>query len=912
MADSSSFSDAFKSLTGYGAMPWQVRLYNEWFSQGKFPSTIDLPTGLGKTMVMAIWLIARAHSPEKVPTRLIYVVDRRTVVDQATREAERLRSWVESPPNAKARLRLADDRSLPISTLRGYLADNRQWSRDPSRPAIIIGTVDLIGSALLFSGYRSSYKRRPLEAGLLGQDSLLVLDEAHLSKPFEKLLESVGEFQRDHGQPLQVVSMSATSATNSTTGVFRLAGDFDRQTIDFADKRIRDRYGAGKKLTIAPLGEKEKLTDRLAKEAVNQAQNTSLRGKRIAVFVRRPDDATKIADAIRKHGSTKSKPGPFVESVEVLTGTMRGLERDELVEKDVFTERWLNGDLKPDDAANQLPVFLISTSAGEVGFDLNADHMVCDATTIDSFIQRLGRVNRRGEGDATVVLVSAKNRKDKTDFEKACIAATKLLKDGMDLSPKNIAALKGGDWKDKYADACSPEPTTVELTDILLDAWSMTSITTPMPGRPAVGPWLRGIDEELPQTTIAWRAELDEPGFSDVGLDDIAEWFDTHRILTHETLSVPTTDAAKWFVDRWAKLDGWLQSAVGKRPIIVDRAGLQLVTVKEVVDQLTRKNMDSIRNAEIILPASFGGIERGKGLLDAESPTEPVDGKNADEQTLQDKAKARLVVPDVADIVHGWQRQRLIEETVDGEKQQPRIIGDGMAPKPKAAFRIGLLSDDDRIIRLVSLVPKREKLEYGSEKQTLQQHVSKVRAAVDGILCRLSLPDTIKQAAQLAADWHDHGKNRERWQRTIGGTATVGTTDWMQQTRLEGDGKHQCLGKSGGEMKRDSRGYRHEFGSLCEFADARKADVSDDVFDLAMHLIATHHGRGRPHFPKGAFDPDDQLRSEEIHTDAIRRFARLQKKYGRWRLAWLENLLRCADAMASAEQIAANSEGSDQ
>jgi CRISPR-associated endonuclease/helicase Cas3 len=68
-----------------------------------------------------------------------------------------------------------------------------------------------------------------------------------------------------------------------------------------------------------------------------------------------------------------------------------------------------------------------------------------------------------------------------------------------------------------------------------------------------------------------------------------------------------------------------------------------------------------------------------------------------------------------------------------------------------------------------------------------------------------------------------------------------------------------------------------------------------------MHLIAAHHGRGRPHFPKGAFDPDAEDRSDEIHTDAIRRFARLQRKYGWWQLAWLENLLRCADAMASAD-----------
>ena len=82
---------------------------------------------------------------------------------------------------------------------------------DPSRQAIIIGTVDLIGSALLFSGYRSSFKQRPLHAGLLGQDSLLVLDEAHLSKPFKKLVTSICSFQSGHGTPMKVIRMSATS-----------------------------------------------------------------------------------------------------------------------------------------------------------------------------------------------------------------------------------------------------------------------------------------------------------------------------------------------------------------------------------------------------------------------------------------------------------------------------------------------------------------------------------------------------------------------------------------------------------------------------------------------------------------------------------------------------------------------------
>jgi len=42
--------------------------------------------------------------------------------------------------------------ALAVSTLRGQFADNRQWADSPSQPAIIIGTVDMIGSRLLFSG----------------------------------------------------------------------------------------------------------------------------------------------------------------------------------------------------------------------------------------------------------------------------------------------------------------------------------------------------------------------------------------------------------------------------------------------------------------------------------------------------------------------------------------------------------------------------------------------------------------------------------------------------------------------------------------------------------------------------------------------------------------------------------------
>src|SRR5262249_52883777 len=140
---------------------------------------------------------------------------------------------------------------------------------------------------------------------------------------------------------------------------------------------------------------------------------------------------------------------------------------------------------------------------------LNADHLVGDAAPLDSWIQRLGRVNRRGMGDATVILVGESKPAGKSAFDKACTAASELLTDGMEVSPKALAAFKKALTPGQIEQASSPRPTTVDLTDILLDTWSMTSITERMPGRPEVGPWLRGMDDELPQTTIAWRAELE-------------------------------------------------------------------------------------------------------------------------------------------------------------------------------------------------------------------------------------------------------------------------------------------------------------------------------------------------------------------------------------------------------------------
>ncbi len=870
------FSAHFRTLNrdasrdGPEPLNWQIRLFQQ-LCENDVPQVCDLPTGMGKTSIIHLWMLALRRQmlagERRLPTRLVYVVDRRTVVDQATGIAERIQR------NLPA-LGLPEQ-SLSISTLRGQFADNREWTADPSRPAIIIGTVDMIGSRLLFNGYRSSYKLRPLDAGLLGQDTLLVLDEAHLSRPFEKLIRALsdqGDFQKNRGLPMRVMRMSATVGDDDPTR-------FKLERTDFEGSRdtnpIIERYEATKRLVLELPLDKQKIPNEIVKAVVGLAKDNA----RVVVFVQRPEDASKIATAI---GKALKRP----ESVEVLTGTMRGLERDELLQKDVL-RRFLDGEERPQDRSSKEPAVLVSTSAGEVGFDLNADYMVCDAAPLDSMIQRLGRVNRRGYADAEIRVFAAKaddkqpkSKKEKTaekkrTWESATAAALKCLEqlgkhaDGtLDASPRSFKVLKNG-LKGQLQEALTPTPETLQLTDILLDAWSMTTITARMPGRPSVAPWLRGVSDEEPQTTIAWRAELDLDGFSQLDPSDIEEWFDAHRVLPRETLSVPARAAQEWILKRWDHISDQSRGHLANKPCVIDRAGLKVLSIKTLVDELEPKRADSIRGADIILPASFGGIQRKTGLLDEEAP-DPADSPSAsdvaDESIYADELK----------------RHRLLRT---GEEEAPLL---GTAPEDSAGFTqftLDLPSDGDTLRQLVSLVPKRQRLEYGTSRQSLTCHVGLVEKHARKIAQGLRLSGNVREALALAAAWHDKGKNREAWQRAVGGKV----------------GK-EAVGKSGASMGRIAGGYRHEFGSLRELADERQGKIPEDVFDLAMHLIATHHGRGRPHFPKGGFDPDAQARSRQIALDAMRRFARLQRQHGYWHLAWLENLLRCADAMASADK----------
>ena len=65
MPDIDRFAAEFEALTAEGhdrhpPFRWQARLFRRFVSADP-PEAVDVPTGLGKTSVMALWLIALAY-----------------------------------------------------------------------------------------------------------------------------------------------------------------------------------------------------------------------------------------------------------------------------------------------------------------------------------------------------------------------------------------------------------------------------------------------------------------------------------------------------------------------------------------------------------------------------------------------------------------------------------------------------------------------------------------------------------------------------------------------------------------------------------------------------------------------------------------------------------------------------------
>jgi CRISPR-associated endonuclease/helicase Cas3 len=924
------FRDRFLVLTGDEPFPWQCKLFAEFMQETmpRFRACCPVPTGLGKTSVLAVWLLALAFRAMNgklfgFPRRLAYVVNRRTVVDQATSEAEKLRtaltSKMELAAIAEALRQLATEKSnensdpLAISTLRGELADNGEWRSDPARPAIVIGTVDMIGSRLLFSGYgRCGFKSKPLHAGLLGQDTLLVHDEAHLEPAFQKLLESIqseqgrrGRFGEDWDKrALHVIALTATTRAASETP----GGPHEEDSL-FGDKD-RNHPEAGKRLNAKKWLAFYAVQDEkhIAGKIVERATDLMEPGKAVLIFLRRLEDVEKVAADLRKKNP---------DAVQTLTGTQRGFERDRLAKDNEIFARFLPAKdrrVQPKEGT----VYLVCTSAGEVGVNLSADHLVCDLTPLDSMVQRFGRVNRFGDGEARIEIVhdaevsssskaqdeanadTAESKSDGTDkgagepdstaaeeskskkkktpaaFGLACqktldVLRSKLLKDrdskgreGRNASPAALNDMLSQLSPEERDAAFTPPPVIRPATDILFDAWAMTTVRGKLPGRPPVADYLHGVREwEPPETFVAWREEVSLVTSDLLTSNPPEELLEDYPLKPHEQLR-DRSDRVFEHLEQLAKrspdLPVWLLSRDDD---------LEVMTLAQLVEGDQKR----LEDATIILPPSAGGLTE-RGMLDGNAG--PVkDGsiaydiadewRDPDGQPRRQRVWGETYKPQGMRLVR---RIDLIAEASAEDEEEPETSSWFWYARPRSA-------DDDG-----SRVARRE--------QELEPHLEQVKDFAERLVKCLNLEQSLRRAVILAAHFHDLGKNRRIWQRSIGN---------HDASRI--------LAKSGPGMKplESLTRYRHEFGSLLDVGNESEFQALDeDAKALVLHLIAAHHGRARPHFPiEEAFDPERALSDvQKVASQVPQRFSHLQRRYGRWGLAWLESLVRAADAMASS------------
>jgi CRISPR-associated endonuclease/helicase Cas3 len=931
-ADSmNTFAARFKYLTGDDPFPWQRHLF-ERLVHGPIPEVCDIPTGLGKTNVMTIWLVARAVGAA-LPRRLVYVVDRRAVVDQATEVAEGLRDRVDRDPDLKQALGLGS-RSLPISTIRGKHVDNKEWLDDPAVPAIIVGTVDMIGSRLLFEGYGTSRKMRPYHAGLLGADAMVVLDESHLVPPFEKLLETIADPGSAFGSldeelralvpHFKLLSLSATGRRRTGEPCGLTEDDLRPGTV------TRRRLDAPKRLTVFLLNGQVPMADALAKEAWKLAEDGK-RAVRCIVFCneRRVAKATHAAiETVAKGNKTTGVPAVDV-GTELFVGGRRVFEREAAADRlrELGFLRRVKREpteAEPTNTEQTRPAFVFATSAGEVGVDLDADHMVCDLVAWERMVQRLGRVNRRGEGEANVVvLVEPKpksiedalkkpaSERTKREFEllakyEASMIRAKALellprKSGAaDASPGALRALKLNAERDSQLQAIidaatTPAPLRPALSRPLVDAWSMTSLKEHT-GRPEIVPWLRGwVKGDPPQTAVVWRTYLPVRATGTATTDkEIEAFFEAAPPHASEILETDTYQVVEWLIARANSLisSGTAQSGQVERganngtlfagedavAIALTPAGdfyrkwqlIQLAPADDVGTKTLRDELDEyLAGATLVVDARIRGLKQG--LLDhaATGPLRTVDdGKPWMAPTAAEPPVVRFQIR-TADAGQSstqnpqW-RERLrlpIDQSEDGEPTRWLVV---------EKWLDDAATEEDR---------------SEGRPQMLEEHQEWTEQRARDLADRLRLPAEYSEMLAIAGRLHDEGKQAKRWQRAFNANS---------------DG---IYAKTRGPLNVALLdGYRHEFGSL-PFAvkDPRLRALPDDLQDLALHLIAAHHGFARPVISTESCEDAPPSALKGRARDVALRFARLQKRWGPWGLAWWEALLRSADQEASRD-----------
>ena len=977
------FAAFFTALWDRKPFAWQQALAARVLEreEAPWPEAIALPTASGKTACMDIAVFALAAQAPRLsrkqritaPRRIFFVVDRRVIVDEAHERARRLAEKLECADqgilkvvaNNLRQIASGDvtgsDHERPLShhLLRGGMYRSEAWARNPLQPMVVASTVDQIGSRLLFRAYGRGHTTWPIYAGLVANDSLILLDEAHCAQPFLQTLQAVRHFQSwahaPLGRCLFPVVMSATPPSS--------IGDvFEDQSEERHDPwHPLGRRQLAHKPAVLKTVEKAKgsqATSMLAGALAEAASGLISNERRaVAVFVNRVATARKTHERLRD----KYKYG---DRVVLLTGRMRPVDKDAIVEQRL---KLLQSDRSGERSLDE-PLIVVATQTLEVGADLDFDGLVTECASLDALRQRFGRLNRMGRSvrARAVILI----RGDQTDAEKKPqdpVYGESLTKtwtwlngctDEKGEMDFGIAHLDEKLPKGEFLAALNaPSLNAPVMLPAHVDCWAQTA-PEPQP-TPDVALFLHGPRECAADVYVCWRSDLDLSSSDSRRL--ALESLCLCPPSSNETLPVPISVFRRWLAGNDAEDDstdvegGWTEAhgeAHGSFPGVLDIIRWRGAEATHE-DDITSEP-EKIRPGDlIVVPANH--LRPSRQLGDLPSDHDLVDVGDRAYRVARAKPILRLH----SKLVDAWPdsvtakatARRLLEDMERRYEDDPAEFTESVRdllmelsdqagpswlsdpagellrefPGSRLARAYQLLGNSSLVLvgrRLIKkLVHNAESFSdeddiaaSGTSHRNgspvkLRKHLPGVRGFARRHALGCGLPDDLVEAIASAGEMHDLGKADPRFQSLLRGGAR-----WFDGELLAKSAGMPNTAAARSRARRDAgypKGGRHELLSvrLAESAPSLLPE-NEHLRDLTLHLIASHHGYCRPFAPvisdgqevPVSFELRDQhmhwsgpTRLERLDSGIADRYWRLVRRYGWWGLAWMEALLRLAD-----------------
>lgn len=916
-----SFEEFFWEISKFEPHLWQSNAIKQVTDQGRWPWNVSVPTGLGKTSVlaMAVYELARqlhGDKPRTAPQRIFHVVDRRAVIDSTfdymTKMAEKVNNAKSGPlfqvGSALRKLTGPDDNiAILVGSIHGERSDDYAWMRSTGCTLVSLTSHQFV-SRLLFRGFGVSSGVRPISAGLCAIDRLVFFDEPHLSAQAIHTILSVEKMQSLALKQLnlpqsQTVLLGATippELEDLGNGSFCLSMQDVNSHVEL--KRLH----AKRDTTMAWV---KSNSDRATETALvkSTAEAWASGAERVVVFVNTVAMAQSVFRELERE-SVMNSDSPAAKHISLLTSRFRPFDKDFHADG---------------------PGTVVATQTLEVGVDLSFDWLVSEVSAWSSIVQRLGRLNRDGESDfgcATLVAGwsedkgEAKPRKDSMFiYGDAPIKNVTILLRELESEngggPINLSPAAVQEIDSTSCELELPPQRVGTLTSAMLPLVGQTN-PTPSPDFP-ISALISGPDvEPSDEVQVSWRGNLSV-------FDDNSS---TIRVSPDEKVSIPRKALIAFLSGDKKQApplqDGAASVNTADEPRYFD-IPLQSVRIWDRQAQLWAipTTSEELRStSQMVLQESIGGYSNKQGWTGEVSKDTQLDiafsaalkqliamhkGQDSATENLESQdlfsqkqvgsidltigAKNLGEFPpewklDTGELAYCFEQVRYKSDIEDEDLSELSI-----AASDFAVNLASILPFECRLLTTTStaFVLRMKPLKRGVDSQRpvlLDTHEDQVSAWAFGDAVAAGLDSDLAFEFAIAGILHDEGKRDEAFQTYI----------------LGRKGGESDLAKSGKQFRRGPRRSSERDG-WDHYVESVRRNPNASL--IVSHLVGSHHGWMRPFIkPSTWLAPQSEVPYPGV-ADHVDDFVRLNDEYGLWGLAYLEAVLRLADWRASRNPL---------